>query len=94
MPDVRTLTQKLKTSHTDDGDGTRDCVASADLVLIHSTAFSALATALQMITQHCGKLKWKKRIVMVTNGTGFMDASDLREMANKINEDGMELVIL
>lgn len=95
MPDLRSLTSKLKPSHTDDGDckdygGCQRHDILTPLILV----MSALATALQMIEVFCKHLKYKKKIVIVTNGTGLMDASDLTDMIDKINKDAIELVVL
>ena len=59
-----------------------------------SLVLSALVVALQMIDEKCGTLKWKKKIVIITNGTGFMDLDDLDNIRDKINQEGVELVIL
>lgn len=57
-------------------------------------ALSALATALQMIIDHCKSLKFKKKIVVITNGTGFLDVDGLEAFVEQINKDSIELVIL
>ncbi|KAL5343350.1 SPOC like C-terminal domain-containing protein [Aspergillus crustosus] len=57
-------------------------------------AISALIIAIQMIITHCKKLKWKRRIVLVTNGMGRMDSENLDDIVSKIKEDNIELVIL
>lgn len=47
-----------------------------------------------MIEVFCKHLKYKKKIVIVTNGTGLMDASDLTHMIDKVNKDAIEVVVL
>lgn len=49
-----------------------------------------------MITKHCKKLKWKRRIVLVTDGRGSLDADahSISEIIKKITQDNMELVIM
>jgi len=47
-----------------------------------------------MITAYCKKLKYQKKIVLVTNGRGPMDADDIEEITKKMNNDGIELVVL
>jgi len=59
-----------------------------------SLAISALVIAIQMIAKHCKKLKYRRKIVLVTNGRGALDANDVSEITKKIKEDNMELVIL
>lgn len=57
-------------------------------------AISAIIIAIQMITKHCKKLKWQRKIVLVTNGTGTLDRDQIDEIASKIKLDGIELVII
>ncbi|KAL8673333.1 MAG: hypothetical protein Q9168_002257 [Polycauliona sp. 1 TL-2023] len=59
-------------------------------------AISAIVIAIQMITKYCKKLKYKRKIVLVTNGRGPLDADpdSLKEITNKIKQDNMELVII
>jgi ATP-dependent DNA helicase 2 subunit 2 len=47
-----------------------------------------------MITAYCKKLKYKRKIVLVTNGRGPMDIDDIQEITKKIKKDEMELVVL
>lgn len=58
------------------------------------TAISALVVAIQMISTFCKKLKYERRIILVTNGRGAMDADDVEHIVKKIKEDNIELVIL
>ena len=64
-----------------------------DFQLIGS-AISAIVIAIQMITKHCKKLKYKRKIVLVTNGRGSMDAEDVSQITQKIKADGIELVVV
>ncbi|KAL4892990.1 SPOC like C-terminal domain-containing protein [Aspergillus ambiguus] len=57
-------------------------------------AISALILAIQMISTHCKKLKYKRKIVLVTNGQGRMSNEGTDEITKKIKEDNIELVIL
>ncbi|KAI9803657.1 MAG: ATP-dependent DNA helicase II subunit 2 [Piccolia ochrophora] len=57
-------------------------------------AISALVIAIQMINTHCKKLKFRRKIVLVTNGRGTIDEDDLDEIKAKINSDQIELLIL
>lgn len=49
-----------------------------------------------MITKYCKKLKYKRKIVLVTDGRGSLDAdeSSILEITRKITQDGIELVIV
>lgn len=47
-----------------------------------------------MITKHCKKLKYKRKIVLVTNGRGSMDADDVSQITEKIKADEIELVVM
>lgn len=57
-------------------------------------AISALILAVQMIITFCKKLKYKRKIVLVTNGLGRMSSEGLSQIIDKIKEDNIELVIL
>lgn len=47
-----------------------------------------------MIITYCKKLKYKRKIVLVTNGRGRMSSENLDEITKKIKEDNIELVVL
>lgn len=47
-----------------------------------------------MIILHCKALKFKKKIVVITNGSGFLDVEGLEAFVEQINKDSIELVIL
>jgi ATP-dependent DNA helicase 2 subunit 2 len=57
-------------------------------------AVSAIIIAIDMMERFTKKLKYARKIVLVTNGTGLMDSDDLDETSSKLNEDGIELVVL
>ncbi|KAJ5891195.1 ATP-dependent DNA helicase II subunit 2 [Penicillium subrubescens] len=57
-------------------------------------AVSSVVVAIQMINTYTKKLKYKRRIVLVTNGTGHMNNEGLDEIQRKIQDDGIELVVL
>ena len=65
-------------------------------LMLMDSAISAIVIAIQMITKHCKKLKWKRRIVLVTDGRGAIDADPdgIAEISKKIKEDEMELVVV
>ena len=47
-----------------------------------------------MITKHCKKLKYKRKIVLVTDGRGSMDADDASQIIEKIKSDEIEFVVM
>jgi ATP-dependent DNA helicase 2 subunit 2 len=47
-----------------------------------------------MIITHCKKLKWKRKIVLITNAMGRMSGENLGDIVSKIQEDNISLVIL
>jgi ATP-dependent DNA helicase 2 subunit 2 len=47
-----------------------------------------------MIITHCKKLKWKRKIVLITNGLGRMNSENLDDIVSKVKEDNIELIIL
>ncbi|KAI4617679.1 ATP-dependent DNA helicase II subunit 2 [Alternaria ethzedia] len=84
LGDIRMLQDQLKPSKTDSGD-----------------LLSALAVAVYMIgnaTQGAkgNPLKYDRRVIIVTDGRGQMDTSDLEEMAAKIKDPAapFEIVLL
>ena len=44
--------------------------------------------------QYCRKLKYKKRIILVTNGKSPMDSDDLDSIASKLKSENIELIVL
>ena len=57
-------------------------------------AISALVIAIQMIATYCKKLKFRRRVVLITDGRSPMDADDLEEIVTKLNQDSIELIVL
>jgi ATP-dependent DNA helicase 2 subunit 2 len=55
---------------------------------------SAIIIAIQMIMTHCRKLKYKKNIVFVTNGTGDFDTDDIENIVNGIKDENINLTVL
>ena len=47
-----------------------------------------------MITETCKKLKYNRKIVLVTNGRGELDADQIAEITSRIKELGITLVVL
>ena len=60
----------------------------------HGDALDAVVVAIDLITKHCKKLKYKRKIVLVTNGTGHIDSDQASDIAEKLKEDEIELVVL
>ncbi|KAL8873132.1 MAG: hypothetical protein Q9174_001348 [Haloplaca sp. 1 TL-2023] len=63
---------------------------------VKGDAISAIVIAIQMITKQCKKLKYKRKIILITDGKAPLDADpeSVAEITKKITEDNMELVIL
>jgi len=61
-----------------------------------NSAISAIVIAIQMITKYCKKLKYKRKIVLITDGRGSIDADPdgIQEISKKIKADDMELVVM
>lgn len=59
-------------------------------------AVSAIVVAMEMISDFCKKLKFKKRIIMVTNGDMPMDldADMIEQIGKRLQEQSIELTIL
>lgn len=62
--------------------------------MLNRPAISALVVAIQMISTFTRKLAYTRKIVLVTNATGKVDADDLDMIISKCKEDGIQLVIL
>jgi ATP-dependent DNA helicase 2 subunit 2 len=82
MPQLKALQQRVKVSKTEFGD-----------------AISAIIIAIEMIMKFTKNakgepLKYARKIVLMTNARGLMDADDIDEVAKKLNTDGIELVIV
>ncbi|EMD00539.1 hypothetical protein BAUCODRAFT_172807 [Baudoinia panamericana UAMH 10762] len=57
-------------------------------------AMSALIIAIQMIVNTCKKLKYERKIVLITDARGSMQADDLEAVVEKLKEDATQLVVL
>lgn len=57
-------------------------------------AISALVIAIHMIEKTCKKLKYIRRIVMVTSGRGSWSEANLDEISRKLKDEGIELLVL
>jgi ATP-dependent DNA helicase 2 subunit 2 len=55
---------------------------------------SALVVAIEMMERHTKKLKYQRKIVLVTDGTRAMDTEDTENIASKMLDDGIELTVL
>lgn len=79
---LRDLQKSIKPSTTDAGD-----------------AVSAIVVATEMINKFTtnakgAPLKYTRKIVLVTDGQGQMDFTDIDEIANQINKSGIQLVVV
>ena len=57
-------------------------------------AISAIVVAIQMIAKYCKKLKYRRKIVLVTDGRGSCDTDGISEITTKIKNDEIELVVM
>ncbi|KMU81909.1 Ku80 [Coccidioides immitis RMSCC 3703] len=57
-------------------------------------AISSIILAIDMIVRYCKRLKYKRKIVLVTDGRSTMDSDGIDSIVSKIKEEGIELVIL
>jgi ATP-dependent DNA helicase 2 subunit 2 len=57
-------------------------------------AISAIVIAVDMIDTFTKKLKWIRKIFLVTDGQGAMDADDVVDIAKKMNDSNIQLTIL
>jgi ATP-dependent DNA helicase 2 subunit 2 len=47
-----------------------------------------------MIEAFTKKLKFKRKIILVTNGTGMMSDDNIQDVAEKLDELNIELLVL
>ncbi|KAK0822643.1 ATP-dependent DNA helicase yku80, partial [Friedmanniomyces endolithicus] len=57
-------------------------------------AISAIIVAIQMIAKECKKLKYERKIVLVTDARGPMQTDDLSDIIPKLKEDEIQLVVI
>lgn len=57
-------------------------------------AISAIVIAVDMIDTFTKKLKWNRKIVLVTDGQGPIDGDDLSDISKKMNDSNIELTVL
>jgi len=57
-------------------------------------AISAIVIASTMIENFTKKLKYNRRIILMTDGKGAMDADSVEEVAEKLNDVGIELIVM
>lgn len=57
-------------------------------------AISAIVIAVDLIDTFTKKLKWNRKIVLVTDGQGALDADDIADIATKMNDSKIQLTVL
>jgi ATP-dependent DNA helicase 2 subunit 2 len=57
-------------------------------------AISAIVVALSMIEVFTKKLKYNRRIILVTNGETPIDDESSEDVANRLNDSNIELVVM
>ncbi|KAI9166682.1 ATP-dependent DNA helicase II subunit [Paramyrothecium foliicola] len=57
-------------------------------------AISAIVVAVDMIDTFTKKLKWTRKIVLVTDGQGPVDSDGLGDIAKKMNDSNIQLTVL
>ncbi|KIW99718.1 uncharacterized protein Z518_11131 [Rhinocladiella mackenziei CBS 650.93] len=55
---------------------------------------SGIIIAVDMMMKHCKKLKYKKKIVVITSATGHIDDDDIESTAYQFKNNDIELVVL
>lgn len=61
---------------------------------VDGDAISAIVVAVDMIDTYTKKNKWKRQIVLVTDGRGEIDPDDIDDISKKMRESGIELTVL
>ena len=57
-------------------------------------AISAIVVAVDMMETFTKKLKYNRKIFLITDGQAAMDADDTSDIANKINDSNISLTVL
>lgn len=57
-------------------------------------AISAIVIAIDMIDTFTKRLKWVRKICLITDGQGPMDGDDVGDIARKMNDSNIQLTIL
>lgn len=57
-------------------------------------AISAIVVAVDMIDTFTKKLKWIRKIVLITDGQGDLDDDGLGDIAKKMNDSNIQLTVL
>ncbi|KAK5636689.1 hypothetical protein RRF57_012401 [Xylaria bambusicola] len=70
----------------------RDSVKTSNTQI--GDAISAIVLAVEMIEKFTKKLKYNRRIVLVTDGEAPIDNSDIDDIAQKIKRSGIQLTVL
>ncbi|POR33208.1 ATP-dependent DNA helicase II subunit 2 [Tolypocladium paradoxum] len=61
---------------------------------VSGDAISAIVVAVDLIDTFTKKLKWIRKIVLITDGQGELDADDLGDIAKKMNDSNIQLTVL
>lgn len=64
------------------------------MTLVDLAAISAIVLAIQMISTFCKRLKYRKKIVLVTDARGSIDGEDNDAIVEKLRKEGIELVVM
>ncbi|KAM0334294.1 hypothetical protein ACHAQA_001317 [Verticillium albo-atrum] len=57
-------------------------------------AVSAIVIAVDMMATYTKALKYARKVYLITDGTAPIDGDDLDDITKKINQDGVELIVL
>lgn len=58
------------------------------------TVLSGVIIGVQMLTDFCGKLKFTKNLILITDGERTTDYTDAEAVANQINTQGIKFSAL
>jgi ATP-dependent DNA helicase 2 subunit 2 len=78
LSSLRDLQLKIKPSNTSNGDAISAVIIAADMISIAAPK----------------RLKFKRRIVLVTDGLGPIDSDDFEDISAQINDLGIEVVVM
>ena len=64
------------------------------MTVVDPVAISAIVLAIQMISTFCKHLKYKKKIVLVTDARGSIDGEDNDAIVEKLKKEGIGIVVM
>jgi ATP-dependent DNA helicase 2 subunit 2 len=82
MPQLKQLQETIEVSKTEVGDDVSAIIIAIEMIMTFTRNTKG------------EPLKYARKIVLMTNGRGPIDADDINEVSKKLNDDGIDLVVV